>query len=88
MSIENVNAFYEKVEEDKALQEQLKALLDESIAQRAVTTSKLIDIAASVGCKFTPADLDTAQKERVTKIDQRLREYPDPLDCMPGWKIM
>jgi len=92
MSVKNVKAFYEKVEEDKGLQAKLKALHANAQSQMAATTAELIKIAADAGFQFTPADLAATRKEAINKLtlDELKKKdmFPDALDCMPGWKIV
>ena len=49
MSVENVKAFFDKVAEDKALQEKLKALAEREEALYA----DLVQVASAAGCEFT-----------------------------------
>ena len=57
MSVKNVIAFYEKVEVDKALQENLKALDKNAKKAADAAIDELIKIAKAEGFVFTPEEL-------------------------------
>jgi predicted ribosomally synthesized peptide with nif11-like leader len=63
MSVDNVKAFFEKVEEDRALQEQLKTLRQNTPAEKDQAVRTLITIAAGAGFEFTAEDFQNAWSE-------------------------
>lgn len=63
MSVDNVKAFFERVEEDQALQEQLKTLRQNTPAEKDQAVRTLITIAAKAGFEFAPEDFQNAWSE-------------------------
>lgn len=74
MSVENVKAFFEKVAEDKDLQEKLKALAEREEALYA----DLVQIASAAGFKFTTADARKAHAAAARELSA------DELDAVAG----
>lgn len=62
MSAKNVEQFFEKVAEDKALQTKLKVLHKETVKDvekaKQAASAQVVKIAAAAGFKFTVKDLD------------------------------
>jgi predicted ribosomally synthesized peptide with nif11-like leader len=73
MSVENVKAFFEKVAEDDALQEKLRALAEREEAIYA----DLVKIASAAGCEFTTQD---ARKAHVDVVRELSEENLDQVD--------
>ncbi|MFZ5642574.1 MAG: Nif11-like leader peptide family natural product precursor [Bacillota bacterium] len=90
MSVIQVKAFFEKVEEDKALQEKLKAL--DKKAKKALDTAidELVEIARMEGFIFTPQDLVDARNQKPETSEQLQPwarancEQFTGVGCMPG----
>ena len=65
MPTKNVDAFFEKVATDKALQAKLKTLhqkaLKDTEASKAAASADVVKIAAAAGFKFTARDLTGAR---------------------------
>jgi predicted ribosomally synthesized peptide with nif11-like leader len=78
MPVEDVRAFYEKVAEDKDLQEKLKALDKEAKTAMDTAVGELIEIAKAAGFVFTPQDLFEARSEEPT-AEQRAEQVRDVL---------
>lgn len=70
MSVENVKAFFDKVEEDKGLQDKVKGLAEKRKAHDAETASGMVKIAAEAGLEFTAADLAEARKSAVGELSE------------------
>jgi len=70
MSVENVKAFFGKVEGDKGLQEELKALAEERKAQEDAAMAKVVAVAAKAGFPFTADDLSKVQSEAVGELSE------------------
>lgn len=67
MSVEKVNAFFEKMEEDKELREKLKALAEREGAQDA----DLVQMACSAGFEFTAEDLQKARAAEPGRLSDK-----------------
>ena len=74
MSVANVKAFFEKVAEDEALQEKLKALAEREEAMYA----DLVEIASAAGFEFTTADA------RRARVDVARDLSDEELDAVAG----
>ena len=74
MSVENVKAFFEKVAEDKELQEKLKALAEREEAMYA----DLVQIASAAGFEFTTADARKAHVAAASELSD------EELDAVAG----
>jgi predicted ribosomally synthesized peptide with nif11-like leader len=68
MSVKNVKAFFEKVEEDKALQEKLKALDMKEWAARDAAVGEMVEIAKTAGFVFTPEDFFAVKSAKPNAI--------------------
>ncbi|MHB1420157.1 MAG: Nif11-like leader peptide family natural product precursor [Bacillota bacterium] len=76
MSIEKVKEFFERVEGDKALQEQLKALDQKAKVALDDAIDELVEIAKTQGFAFTPKDFVMARNEQaqsIVQLDQQVR---------------
>lgn len=62
MSAENVKAFFEKAEGDKALQAKLKALEAKAQGHKKDVAAELVRIAGEAGFKFGADDLANVRK--------------------------
>jgi predicted ribosomally synthesized peptide with nif11-like leader len=60
MSVQTVQAFWQKAKRDPALQAQLKAVQD---PHRQAIAAEVVQIAAAAGFAFTAAEYETAVKE-------------------------
>ena len=67
MSVDNVKAFYDKVEGDKGLQRKVFALRKKGKGDKEAV-AELIKIASTAGFKFTPAHLSQARKQAPAKL--------------------
>lgn len=70
MSVENVKAFFDKVEEDKGLQDKVKGLAEKRKAHDAEAASEMVKIAAEAGLEFTAAHLVEARKSTVGELSE------------------
>ena len=68
MSVENVKAFFEKVAEDEALQEKLKAAREKRKAAVEAARAEVVSIASEAGFEFTPADLAQAREQATREL--------------------
>ena len=81
MSVENVKAFFDKVEEDKGLQGKVKALAEKRKAQDEETASEIVNIAAETGLDFTADHLAEARKGIVEDLSE------DELRSVAGGRV-
>ena len=65
MSVENVKAFFEKVEGDKALQAKLQALNAKAGENRDKEIAELLEIASAAGFEFTSDDFAKARSQKL-----------------------
>jgi len=71
MSAKNVDAFFEKVAEDKSLQAKLNGLHKQIVADsRKESLAEVMKIAAAAGFKFTAADWSVRRKAKVKKASK------------------
>ncbi|NOZ23319.1 MAG: Nif11-like leader peptide family natural product precursor, partial [Planctomycetes bacterium] len=62
MSVENMKAFFEKVEGDEALQAKVKALIDKHEPKSDAAAAELVKIASEAGYDFSTDHVAQAQK--------------------------
>lgn len=67
MSVENVKAFFAKVEGDKALREKFESMVQE---MRKATLAKVVKMASAAGYSFTAADVVEARKAALGKLSE------------------
>ena len=85
MSVENVKAFFEKMEADEALQEKVKALGDKRKAQDEAMLAELAEIARAVGLEFTPAEYRHARRKAADMLtEEQLRAVAGGQGCQVG----
>ena len=86
MSAENVKAFFEKAEGDKALQEKLKALAEQEEAREA-GDEELVKIASAAGYEFTADDVAEVRKESAGELSEdELKQVAGGAgQCRSGW---
>jgi predicted ribosomally synthesized peptide with nif11-like leader len=78
MSVSNVKAFFDKIEESKSLQAKLKASYKEAVKKsRKDSTSALVKIASVAGFKFTAKDLAKARKTKAIEAPASLMAGAD-----------
>jgi bacteriocin propeptide, TIGR03798 family len=88
MSIEEVKAFFEKVEEDKPLQEKLKVM--DTKGDLNETIEELVKIAATHGFAFTSQDFIKVRNEQTKilgQLEQQVRsecKVFTGVGCAPG----
>jgi predicted ribosomally synthesized peptide with nif11-like leader len=70
MSVENVKAFFEKVEEDEALQDKVKKLAENRKAHDEEMASEMVKIAAAAGLDFTADDLAAARRSIAGELSE------------------
>jgi hypothetical protein len=63
MSVENVFAFFEKVEQNKELQDLLRELSQKELESEDMVLDEVIKIATAEGHEFTPEEFEEARKE-------------------------
>lgn len=90
MSVKNVKAFFEKVEEDKSLQEKLKALDKKAVEALDTAINELVEMARAEGFVFSPEDLLEARNQK-PETSGRLEPWARSdceaftgVGCMPG----
>jgi predicted ribosomally synthesized peptide with nif11-like leader len=67
MSVQSVQAFWQKAKQDAVLQAQLRAL--QSQHQQAIAAA-VVQVAAAAGFPFTVADYEAALKEEAARLHQ------------------
>ncbi len=70
MSVENVKAFFDKVEEDSDLHDKVKALAEKRKAHDEETASEMVKIAADAGLEFTADHLAEARNATVGELSE------------------
>ena len=80
MSVENVKAFVEKVAEDKALQEKLRAVREKMKAEMEAARAEVASIASEAGFEVTAADLAQAREQAAQELSM------DELKAVAGGK--
>jgi predicted ribosomally synthesized peptide with nif11-like leader len=81
MSVKDVIAFYEKVEVDKALQENLKALDMKAKKAADIAVEELIKIAKDEGFEFTSQELFEARNKH-SKTQSQVTEANQNRGCI------
>lgn len=72
MSVENVKAFMGKLEQDKALQKKLEAMVKKV---HETIPAEVVKIASAAGFKFTAGDLTEARKAALGALsDEELKQ--------------
>jgi predicted ribosomally synthesized peptide with nif11-like leader len=90
MSIEEVKAFFEKVEEDKSLQDKLKVLDQKAKGSLHEAIDELVKIAGTQGFAFSPQDFVTIRNEQskiLGQLEKQKRadcEVFTGVGCAPG----
>ena len=86
MSVENVKAFFEKVEEDKTLQDKLKELDKVALKSLEEAIKQLVDLAGEEGFVFTPKDFTDAQNAQIDIPENvNIESAVGPgMGCQPG----
>jgi predicted ribosomally synthesized peptide with nif11-like leader len=71
MATKSLEAFFEKVSQDKTLQSQLTALHKQILKDsKATSAAEIVKIAAAKGFKFTVKDWEQEKKVRVKKASK------------------
>lgn len=90
MAVEEVKAFFEKVEEDKSLQEKLKVLEQKANGTLDEAIEELVKIAGTQGFAFTRQDFITFRNEQTKilgQLEQQIRadcKVFTGVGCVPG----
>jgi predicted ribosomally synthesized peptide with nif11-like leader len=84
MPTKDVKSFFEKVEEDRSLQEKLQAIVEKRKAQDAVTMNEMCKLAETVGFNFTPAEVAEVRNSHEFTDDQLRAALGDAEPCACG----
>jgi radical SAM protein with 4Fe4S-binding SPASM domain len=84
MAVEEVKAFFEKVEEDKSLQEKLKVLDQKANGALDEAIEELVKIAGTQGFAFTRQDFITFRNEQAKILGQLEQQVRADCKVLPN----
>jgi predicted ribosomally synthesized peptide with nif11-like leader len=86
MSIDNVKAFFEKVQQDESLQDKLKAIREDAEKGESgleAAADEVVGIASGAGFDFTREDLLEARQMRTDELsDEQLDTVSGGMPCI------
>ena len=74
MSVENVRKFYKKIKEDKELQTELRAIVNELREAHAQADKKVLQLASKAGISFSHEGLNAARHETISNLPNNFLE--------------